>query len=155
GHVLAFDAYTGAKIWDWSVAGTNITMSSPAIDPSRNFIYGVGIDGSIHKLNIGDGSEVKTGGWPELGTLKPSVEQDGTAITIATVGGVNWLSLGAGGYDGDGGDYQGHLTTVNLGTGAQSVFNAMCSNIAGHMNTQCGSRQSGIWAKAGVTFDAL
>src|SRR5438046_1179926 len=82
---------------------------------------------NTHKVNVGDGSEVTGGGWPELATLKTSVEKDGTALTIGTSGGVNYLYLGAGGYDGDGGNYQGHVTTVNLGTGAQKVFNGMCS----------------------------
>jgi hypothetical protein len=158
GHLVALDAYSGAKIWDVQFSGANITMSSPAIDPSRAFIYGVGLDGKIHKVAVGNGTETTTGGWPELATLKTSVEKDGTALSIATTGGVSYLYLGAGGYDGDGGDYQGHLTTVNLGTGAQKVFNAMCSNQTIHFTAttpDCSGQKSGIWAKAGVTFDPL
>jgi hypothetical protein len=157
GYLVALDAFTGVMIWQRQFAGTNITMSSPAIDPSRNFVYGAGIDGKLHKVNIGDGSEVTTGGWPEVASLKNSVEKDGTALTIATVGGVNYLYMGTGGYFGDGGDYQGHLTTVNLGTGAQKVFNTMCSDQTVHFSSSpdCSSKQSGIWAKAGVTFDPL
>jgi hypothetical protein len=156
GYLVAMDAYTGITIWQHQFGTTNITMSSPAIDPSRNYVYEVGLDGYIHKVNIADGSEVTGGGWPELATLKTNVEKDGTALTIATVGGTNYLYLGAGGYDGDGGEYEGHLTTVNLGTGAQKVFNAMCSNSTAHLgNNGCASAKSGVWAKAGVTFDSL
>jgi hypothetical protein len=156
GHLVAMDAYTGVTVWDKQLGTPQITMSSPAIDPSRNFVYGTGLDGFIHKLKIGDGTEITGGGWPELATLKTNVEKDGTALTIATVGGVSYLYLGAGGYDGDGGEYEGHVTTVNLNTGAQKVFNAMCSNNTSHLgNNGCSSAKSGIWAKAGVTFDAL
>jgi hypothetical protein len=70
---------------------------------------------------------------------------------------VNYLYIGTGGYDGDGGDYQGHLTAINLGSGAQKVFNAMCSNQTIHFSSSpdCAGQKSGIWAKAGVTFDSL
>ena len=49
-------------------------------------------------------------------------------LTIANSGGVNWLYVVTDGYIGDGGDYQGHVTTINLSTGAQVVFNTLCSN---------------------------
>jgi F5/8 type C domain/Malectin domain/PQQ-like domain/PQQ enzyme repeat len=157
GGVVAMDAYTGATIWSQQPSGVQITMSSPAIDPSRAFIYGSGIDGRIHKFAVGTGVETTSGGWPELATLKPSVEKDGTAIGIGTSGGTNYLYLGTGAYNGDGGEYQGHINTVNLGTGAQKVFNAMCSDQTVHFTLGgtpgCSSRGSGIWAKAGVTFD--
>ncbi|HVU52593.1 MAG TPA: discoidin domain-containing protein, partial [Polyangia bacterium] len=157
GYIVALDAYAGTLIWQRQFTGTNITMSSPAIDPSRSFVYAAGIDGKLHKVNIGDGTEVTTGGWPETASLKDSVEKDGTALTIGTSGGVNWLYMGTGGYDGDGGDYQGHLTAVNLSTGAQKVFNAMCSNQTIHFSSSpdCAGQKSGVWAKAGVTFDSL
>jgi hypothetical protein len=157
GYLVALDARTGVAIWQRQFAGTNITMSSPAIDPARTFVYGAGTDGKIHKVKVGDGSEVTTDGWPQVASLKNTVEKDGTALTIATIGGVNFLYMGTGGYLGDGGDYQGHLTTINLATGAQKVFNAMCSDQTIHFggSTDCAAQKSGIWAKAGVTFDAL
>ncbi|HWZ87720.1 MAG TPA: malectin domain-containing carbohydrate-binding protein [Polyangiaceae bacterium] len=155
GVIFAFDAYTGNTIWSHQPAGSQITMSSPAIDPSRAYVYSTGLDGHLHKYAVGDGAEITSNGWPELFTLKPTVEKGGTAITIATVGGVNYLYMGTGGYDGDGGDYQGHVTTINLNTGAQTVFNAMCSDQAIHFSSSpdCSSAKSGIWAKAGLTFD--
>jgi hypothetical protein len=157
GFLVAMDAYTGVTIWQRQFTERIITMSSPAVDPSRTFVYGAGTDGKIHKVNVGDGSEVTTGGWPEVASLKNTVEKDGTALTIATVGGTSYLYVGTGGYAGDAGDYQGHLTTINLATGAQQVFNALCSDQTIHFssNPDCPQKQSGIWAKAGVTFDAL
>jgi hypothetical protein len=157
GYLVALDAYTGVTIWSKQLGTQNITMASPAIDPSRAYVYGVGLDGYIHKLAVGTGAEVTTGGWPELATSKPSVEKDGTALTIATIGGTTYLYQGAGGYDGDGGNYEGHVTTINLGTGTQKVWNAMCSNQTIHFggSTDCASQKSGIWAKAGITYDPL
>ena len=128
GYIVAMDAYTGQTLWSAEPANMNITMSSPAIDPALTYVYSAGLDGYIHKYAVGTGAEVTTGGWPELSTSKISVEKDGTAITIGTSGGTNYLYMGVGGYDGDGGDYEGHVTTINLQTGAQFVFAAMCSN---------------------------
>jgi hypothetical protein len=155
GVILAFDAYTGNTLWSHQPTGSQITMSSPAIEPSRNYVYSTGLDGHLHKYAVGDGTEVIGNGWPELFTLKPAVEKGGTAITIATVAGTTYLWMGTGGYDGDGGDYQGHVTTVNLNTGTQNVFNDMCSDQTIHFSSSpdCSSAKSGIWAKAGLTFD--
>jgi hypothetical protein len=156
GNIIAMDAYSGATLWSAQPASTNITMSSPAIDPSLAYVYSAGLDGYIHKYAVGTGAEVTSGGWPELSTLKISAEKDGTAITIGTSGGTNYLYMGVGGYNGDFGDYQGHITTINLATGSQFVFNAMCSDQHVHFTTSspdCAAQQSGIWAKAGLAFD--
>ena len=155
GVLLAIDAYTGATLWSRQPTNAQITMSSPAIDPSLAYVYSTGLDGHLHKYTVGDGTEITTGGWPQLFTLKPTVEKGGTAITIAITNGVPYLYMGVGGYDGDGGDYQGHITTVNLTTGTQKVFNDMCSDQTVHFSftTDCSSAKSGIWAKAGLTFD--
>ncbi len=157
GYIVAMDAYTGATIWSAQAASTNITMSSPAIDPSLAYVYSAGLDGYIHKYAVGTGVEVTTGGWPELSTLKVNVEKDGTAITIGMSNGNNYLYMGVGGYDGDGGDYQGHITAINLQTGSQVVFNAMCSNQPLHFSASpdCAGQKSGIWAKAGLAFDPV
>ena len=42
-----------------------ISNSAPAIDPNRLYIYINANDGKAHKVNVGDGTEVTTGGWPE------------------------------------------------------------------------------------------
>jgi hypothetical protein len=63
------------------------------------------------------------------------------------------------GYPGDGGDYQGHLVAINLATGAQKVFNTVCSNQTVHFvarpgTPDCPEVQSGVWARAGTLYDA-
>jgi hypothetical protein len=159
GWIVALDAYFGTTLWSAQPANnSNITMSSPAIDPSLAYVYSSGLDGYMHTYAVGTGAETTTGGWPELLTSKPTVEKDGTAVTIGVVGSTAYLYMGSGGYIGDAGDYQGHVTTVNLSTGAQTVFNSLCSNQPNvHFTTaqDCTMKQSGIWAKAGVTFDPL
>jgi outer membrane protein assembly factor BamB len=59
---------------------------------------------------------------------------------------------------GDAGDYQGHLTTINLTSGTQHVFNALCSDkvdvhfAAAPSAPDCHVRGGGIWARAGVVY---
>jgi hypothetical protein len=157
GDIVALDANTGATIWSHSNGGSNSSVSAPAVDPSRSFVYSYGLDGKVHKYAVGSGTETVGGGWPEVTTLKPSVEKGGSAVTIATVGATTYLWLGNGGYFGDGGDYQGHVTTIDLGTGAQKVFNMMCSDQTVHFAAgapDCSGQKSAVWAKAGILYDS-
>jgi len=166
GSILALDAANGATIWSHQngpngCIATNavpcFTTSSPAIDPNRQYVYSYGLDGYVHKYQVGDGTEITAGGWPELTTAKPFDEKGSSALSIATSGGATYLYVTHGGYPTDLGDYQGHVTAINLGTGAQGVFNAMCSNQAVHFTTSspnCSGRQSAIWSRPGVIYDA-
>jgi PQQ-like domain len=165
GQILARDAATGASVWSHTTSGPNSTTSSPAIDPGRLFVYSYGLDGKVHKYKVGDGTETTTGGWPQLTTLKPSVEKGASALSIATtVGGTTYLYAANGGYPGDAGDYQGHVTAINLSTAAQNVFNTDCSTLTCHLalsgsGTTCGQAspdcshvRSAVWARAGVVY---
>jgi len=155
GRVMAIDAATGTEVWHKTTSGTQPTTASPAIDPNRQYVYSYGIDGKAHKYQVGDGTEITTGGWPQTITLKNNVEKGASGLTIANAGGVNWLYVVTDGYIGDGGDYQGHITTINLSTGAQVVFNTLCSNVTTHFgNGDCASRRNGIWGRGGATYDA-
>jgi len=160
GRILALDAANGSTVWARRPAtGPNYTTSSPAVDPGRHYVYAYGLDGKAHKYQVGDGAEVTTGGWPEVATLKPDVEKGSSALSVATTaGGQSYLYVANGGYPGDAGDYQGHVTAINLATGAQRVFNANCSNRAVHFveggSPDCAHVQSAIWARAGVVYDA-
>jgi len=161
GRLTAFDAADGSVVWSANTAGTSPTESAPAIDPNRQFVYSYGIDGKAHKYQIGDGTEITDGGWPQIATLKPSVEKGASAISFATSGGSTYLYVVNDGYVGDGGDYQGHLTAIDLSSGGQKVFNSLCSNITIHMmlngnagTTDCSERQNGIWGRPGATYDA-
>jgi hypothetical protein len=186
GTLVAFAANDGSVVWSNhpTSTGGSPTTGSPAIDPNRQFVYAYGLDGKVHKYSVGDGNETITcdpntptniNCWPELSTKKTSVEKGAAAIAISTPpGGVNYLYHATNGYGGDGGDYQGHVTTVNLSTEAQFVFNTMCSNLFVHfveigdhgqtndcnLGTTTGSgpggrdgQMSGIWGRPGVIYD--
>jgi hypothetical protein len=175
GGVAALDASTGVTIW-WQPSqaasclinnntGRNeacYTTASPAIDPNRQFIYSYGLDSYVHKYAVGNGTEVLTGGWPELASQKVYDEKGSSALSLATANnGISYLYVTNGGYPGDAGNYQGHLTAINLSDGTQKVFNALCSNLTVHFvdsrvtsGPDCYPQtQSAIWARAGVVYD--
>ena len=163
GTLMALDAANGSVVWSHQVSGQQPTTSAPAIDPNRNFVYAYGLDGFVHKYNVGSGNEVTSGGWPELVTLKTDVEKVAGSLTIGTSGGTTYLYVVTDGYAGDAGDYQGHLTTINLINATQNVFNSLCSDNPTHLdhggnncNHPMGSDGggSGIWGRGGATFDA-
>ncbi|MEO7432534.1 MAG: PQQ-binding-like beta-propeller repeat protein [Dokdonella sp.] len=160
GRLMAIDAATGVQVWFKTTTGTQPTASSPAIDPGGNFVYSYGIDGKVHKYQIGDGTEIVTGGWPQIATLKPGVEKGQSGLTIAIAGDHAYLYAVNDGYIGDGGDYQGHITSIDLGSGAQTVFNSLCSDKTIHFvlngvagSTDCAAKQSGIWGRGGAVFN--
>jgi outer membrane protein assembly factor BamB len=169
GTIAAIDTLNGAVVWSHqNPAGSCrinttpsicYTTSSPAIDPNRQFVYSYGLDGYVHKYQVGDGTEIKTGGWPELATLKPSHEKGSSALAIATAkNGTSYLYVANGGYPGDQGDYQGHITAIDLSDGSQKVFNAACSDQPVHFVEKpgapdCPSVQTAIWSRAPVVYD--
>ena len=169
GFIVALDWRTGETVWSHQNgpgsckinggSDTCYTTSSPAIDPNRQFVYSYGLDGYVHKYQVGDGHEVTIGGWPELATLKPYDEKGSSALSVVTArNGTSYLYVTNGGYPGDAGDYQGHVTAINLSNGNQNVFNTMCSNQVKHFShndPDCtGPVQSAIWARPGVIYDA-
>lgn len=175
GYIAALDAHTGALIWskqngsDGCLINNNqsrneacYTTSSPAIDPNRQYVYTYGLDGYVHKYDVRDGTKITTGGWPELTTLKRYDEKGSSALGIATaVDGTSYLYVVHAGYPGDQGDYQGHITAIDLTDGSQKVFNALCSNQAVHFIDSRVSNgpdcypetTAGIWARPGVVYD--
>jgi hypothetical protein len=169
GGIVALDAGTGAQLWAKTFgpgsckinngSTTCYTTSSPAIDPSGVFVYSYGLDGKVHKLSVADGAETITGGWPELVTLKGFDEKGSSQLSIVTAkSGASFLYMVTAGYPGDRGDYQGHLVAVNLATGAQKVYNTLCSDQTVHFATtpgmpDCAEVQSGVWARAGTLYD--
>jgi PQQ-like domain len=159
GQLLALDADSGALLWSRQPAsGPRYTTSAPAIDPNRQFVYSYSLEGKVHKYKVGDGTEVTTGGWPELATLKPQVEKCSPALAVAgAANGHTYLYVANGGYPGDQGDYQGHVTAIDLASGAQNLWNADCSNQAVHFTTgspDCPQVQSAVWARGGVVYDS-
>jgi outer membrane protein assembly factor BamB len=163
GRLVALDAQSGAPLWSQQPAtGPRYTTSSPAIDLNRQFVYSYGLDGRVHKYVILNGMEVLGGGWPQLATLKPVVEKGSSALSIAQAkDGRTFLYVANGGYPGDQGDYQGHVTAIDLASGSQKVFNANCSDRTIHFvengssDNDCAHVQSAIWARAGVVYDGI
>ncbi|HET7452519.1 MAG TPA: PQQ-binding-like beta-propeller repeat protein [Thermoanaerobaculia bacterium] len=162
GRLDAVDAATGAVQWERQpAAGPRYTTSSPAIDPSWTRVYAYGLDGFVHRYRVEDGAEESGDGWPQLATRKPDVEKGSSALAIATDrAGRSFLYAANGGYPGDAGDYQGHVTAIDLASGAQRVFNAACSSRPVHFDetgnaaTDCAHVQSAMWARAGAVYSA-
>jgi len=194
GTLLALDASTGSTLWSAFASDTNdcvnftvdkpcVTASSPALDPNRAYVYNYAIDGKVHRYRVADGVEITTGGWPEVVTAKPDVEQVSSALSVATaqnghsylyatISGASWLQD-------DSGDYQGHVTAIDLGSGAQITFNVVCATqgnvhfveslpnppvsatpdclqqfVTGTSNTKP-TGDGGIWGRAGVVYDSV
>jgi hypothetical protein len=172
GGVDALDASTGATVW-WQPgsfpackinngSSNCYTTSSPVVDPNRQYVYSYGLDGYVHKFAVGDGTEILTGGWPELTSRKVYDEKGSSALSLATAkNGTSYLYVTNGGYPGDAGNYQGHVTAINLSDGTQKVFNTLCSNLTVHFvdsrvtsGIDCYPHvQVAIWARPGVVYD--
>ncbi len=171
GDLVALDAHSGAIVWTKSNpagtckinngSSTCYTTASPAIDPSRFFVYTYGLDGKVHKYRVGDGLEITDGGWPQTATLKPFDEKGSSNLATAVAAdGTPYLYVCNGGYPGDNGDYQGHVTAINLASGVQRVFNAACSDEAVHFaekpgTPDCAHVQTAIWARSGAVYDSV
>jgi hypothetical protein len=159
GTLYAIDAHSGAIVWSAKPTPTSptsdFTNSSPAVDPNRAYVYSYGFDGDVHKYAVATGTEVKTGGWPEVTTVKPDQEKGITSLTTATdTSGNTYLYVGHSGY-GDSLDSQGHITAINLATGAQKVFNAMCSTLTTHLpKSGCAQKLGSIWGRAPMVYSA-
>jgi hypothetical protein len=156
GRITAIDADDGSVVWSKTTTGGHTPIeSSPAVDPDRQFVYSYGADGKAHKYAIGDGNEITSAGWPQTITSKPGVEKGASALATAVSGGIARLYAVTNGYVGDGGDYQGHLVTIDLATGTSRVFNSMCSTITTLIASGgCSGWQSGIWGRPGAVYDA-
>lgn len=172
GHILALDARSGATVWSHQNGpgscsnqdGACYTTSSPAVDPGRQYVYSYGLDGYVHRYQVGSGTEVTGGGWPEQATTKGVAEKGSAALAIVVAGGATYLYVANGGYPGDFGDYQGHITAINLAGGSQKVFNTVCSNLTIHFvlngatsgagQNDCAEQQTAVWARPGVIYDA-
>lgn len=158
GKLYALDARTGATIWaaiptNAQTKPTSIfTTTAPAIDPGKAYVYMYGFDGQVHKYDVRNGSELTGGGWPELVTPKPDVEKGITFLTYATDNsGASYLYEGTSGYGDSNSTVIGHLTAINLATGAQKVFNSMCSDQAIHAPT-CSMGHGAIWGRSTMMY---
>jgi len=171
GTIMALDANSSTLNLIWSKHPTGIgttVQAAAAVDPNRQYVYAYGQDGKVHKYQVGNGNEITGGGWPQVSTLKPDQEKGASGLSIATAkNGATYLYSVTSGYIDDQNDYQGHVTAIDLGSGAQKVFNAQCSNLTIHFvyngvlsgagQNDCqriGGGNSGIWGRPGAIYDA-
>lgn len=144
GTLTAFDALTGAVVWRTVFTATGYSNSAPAIDPNRQFIYVNAADGMIHKVQVGDGVELKSGGWPiPNGGGKPSGQ-----LAIGTdKAGVSYLYATNNGH--------GHVTIVNLATGSTHLFNLACSHMPDMIAPPGCDTGANPWARSPVFIPDL
>ncbi len=160
GTTAAYDATTGVLRWSKSYPAGSCThggnacytASTPVVAPTLDYVYAYGLDGKIHKLDILTGAE-QGGAWPVTVSSKPDDEKSAGALTIVPSGGQQYLYSVHGGYPGDAGDYQGHVSAIRLSNGSIKVFNAACSGTKTVIpKGGCGTWQNAVWAKFGVTY---
>src|ERR1700722_5170135 len=154
GKTLALDADSGVILWEYTpssyqaLAGTRqITNSTPAADPDRQFIYAASPDGYIQKLTVSDGRPV----WRSAITKLPQREKMASPLKFFQ-GHVIAVTAG---YIGDRPPYQGHVAILDGNSGKLlQVWNSLCSNRTGLLDPgSCPQSQSAIWGRAGAVID--
>ncbi len=157
GRTLAIDANSGRTLWTYTPPGyagwagtAQITVSSPLVDPDREYVYTASPNGLIHKLRISDGGEAG-GGWPVRVTLEPRHEKLGAALNIDGED----LLVAASGYLGDIPPYQGHLVAIQRSSGhIAAIFNTLCSNRrALQVPSTCGASDSAVLSRGGAVVE--
>jgi hypothetical protein len=168
--LVAVDRATGNQVWTRAFPypdGTChyhgdptlklcFTESSPAYDDRTGTVYTYGLDGIVHGVRIADGTD---SGFAKASTLKPANEKGTSALAMATAkNGHRYLYVASSGYpDPPGSDYQGHVTTFDLTTGTETVFNVMCSDRTFHFTEvpaeSCASNAGSVWSRPGVVYD--
>ena len=154
GKTIAIDGNSGAILWEYTPsqymdwAGTaQITTSTPAADPDRQYIYAAAPDGNIRKLAISNGQVV----WTTAITLLPQREKIASPLKVFNG---NVIAV-TGGYIGDAPPYQGHVAILDAQSGALlNVWNSLCSDRAGLIDPRsCPDTRSAIWGRAGAVID--
>ncbi|HET9979871.1 MAG TPA: PQQ-binding-like beta-propeller repeat protein [Ktedonobacterales bacterium] len=150
GHLVAVNAANGKILWSVQNKGVRYTTSSPAIDPSRAYVYSYGLDGTLRKFHAATGEEVTSGGWPIRITTMPGTEKESSPLNIAN----GRVYVTTAGYPSDAPPYQGHVVGASLADGSEQVFNSLCSDKTHVLSEgECGSNQSGIWARGGAVVE--
>jgi outer membrane protein assembly factor BamB len=150
GTTYAVDTASGRILWQFATHGPKITTSVPAYDPATRALYVPGVDGMVHRLDPGNGREVRAGGFPEQITLAPETEKNASPLHVAN----GFLYAQTSGYIGDATPYVGHVIAIRLSDGSKHVFNALCSSHHELIEPQtCTAQRAGMWSRAGVVVD--
>ncbi|HEX3392156.1 MAG TPA: hypothetical protein VHS55_06310 [Solirubrobacteraceae bacterium] len=156
GKTLAIDAGSGRALWTFTPRGysswassSQITNTSPLVDPDRRFVYAASPNGQIHKLTLAGGHEAK--GWPVSVTRDPTHEKLGAALGIDGA----YLLVATSGYFGDAPPYQGHLVAIARSSGRiASVFNTLCAKRrAIIVPSSCSASDSAILSRGGAVVE--
>ena len=158
GRTIAIDPGTGRRLWEFRPAGVNsapgnpqVTTASPAADPDRQFVYSASPDGVIHKLSLATGRQV----WSRRITFDAGHEK--IASSLHTSG--SWVVAVTGGYIGDAPPYDGHVVTIDRGTGRiVHVWNSECSDRhrlirASSCSVTNTNGDNAIWGRAGAIIE--
>ncbi len=155
GKTIAVDANKGTILWEYTPpgyatwAGTRqITNSTPAADPDRQYIYAAAPNGTVQKLAISDGHAL----WTTPITRLPVREKIASPLKEFR----GHIVAVTGGYIGDRPPYQGHVAILDAQSGKLlHVWNSLCSDRPGLLQpASCASAQSAIWGRAGAAIDA-
>lgn len=156
GKTIAIAADSGRVLWTFTPHGyarwagsSQITNTSPAIDPDRRFVYAASPDGRIHKLSISSGREAR--GWPVSVTRDPTHEKLGAALNLDGA----YLLAATSGYLGDAPPYQGHAVAIARSSGRiAAVFNTLCANRRSLIAPRdCPASDSAILSRGGVVVE--
>jgi PQQ-like domain len=158
GRTIALDADSGRTLWTFTPAGyagwagsSQITTTSPLLDPDRKSVYAASPNGLIHKLSLASGGEDGSGSWPVRITRDATREKLAAALNID---GADVL-VATGGYFGDTPPYQGHLVLLDRASGhVQGVFNTLCANRRELLiPSSCSASDSAILSRSGPVVE--
>jgi hypothetical protein len=159
GKTIAIDPGTGQRLWEFTprsygaIAGSaQITTATPVADPDRRFVYAATADGHIRKLSLSNGAEVHSGHWPVRITFDATHEKIASSLNVSG----RFVIAVTGGYIGDAPPYQGHVVTIDRGSGRIAhTWNSLCSNRHFLINPpgSCPASDSAIWARAGAVVE--
>lgn len=152
GRTVAVDAAGGQIVWTFTPAGYaswagtyRIMNATPAAKGA--FVYAGSPDGRVHKISIATGREAG-GRWPVTITKLPAREKVTPAFGLMH----GRIVVGTGGYVGDQPPYQGHIVTINPGSGRiVGVTNSLCANRHAIIDPRsCTSSDSAFWSRSGA-----
>jgi outer membrane protein assembly factor BamB len=156
GETIAFDPGTGAKLWEFRAphvrpGSSEVTTTSPAVDPNDRFVYTAASNGVAYKLALANGRKV----WSRSITFDPVHEKIASALNLSG----RYVVAVTGGYYGDAPPYDGHVVMINRATGRIAhVWNTECSDRHQLLRaSSCGATNTrgdnAIWGRAGAVIE--